>query len=396
MWKIHNNPKDVTYTTLNETIGIDSNYCEDNTFTLTRPLRNVESAFLNTLVISNFSIDTTDFHFTSKDAAFIVGEKQMVAPQTLLDLKYILVSVDIISGNQIGNVNSNITNSSGIFVMDNSFSRSTNNAMTGKSNLKIGDNSTSPDNMVLVLKNLSCKKQFIPSLSSISNFKVKLMLPDGRELKRKNETISFTDKVTTLQTITIANGITFGQDNKLITFPPANAILPIIVINTMLKFNNEHRLVTNVAGQAITIDSAFTTNPGVGDTVSFEKIRIITFNSTTNTIHLRTNEFFSALEYRIGDAIKISGTEIPFLDRVQGHIIKNLVHDNNTSQNLYNQIHISGEYNFNQGDQQPVNSFFGKNYNTLNNEFAQRKITIKNLNNNYLLTIDCDIKIQDI
>ena len=153
MWKVHPNPKDVSYTTINETIGIDSNFCDNKRFILTRPLRNVESVFLNTLVISNFSIDLADFHFTSKNA-FIVGEKQMVAPQTLLDLKYILVSVDFISGNQVGNVNSSVTNYSGIFVMDNSFSRSTNNGMTEKNNLKIDQNSTSPDNMVIVLKNL--------------------------------------------------------------------------------------------------------------------------------------------------------------------------------------------------------------------------------------------------
>ena len=116
-------------------LGLTVIFVKDKRFILSRPLRNVESVFLNTLVISNFSIDLADFHFTSK-SNFIENEKQMVAPQTLLDLKYILVSVDFISGNQVGNINSSITNYSGIFVMDNLYSRSTNNGMTEKNNLK--------------------------------------------------------------------------------------------------------------------------------------------------------------------------------------------------------------------------------------------------------------------
>ena len=62
-------------------------------------------------------------------------------------------------------------------------------------------------------------------------------------------------------------------------------------------------------------DSPFTkTDPEVGSVVHFEKIRFLTFDesSTTNNIILRTNEYFSALEYRKGDAIYIAGSNIPF------------------------------------------------------------------------------------
>ena len=81
-----------------------------------------------------------------------------------------------------------------------------------------------------------------------------------------------------------------------------------MVPNIILKIGNEYRLVTAVDqnGNSVTIDKAFTSAIA---TASFEKIRFLTFDesSTTNNIILRTNEYFSALEYRIGDAIRILG-----------------------------------------------------------------------------------------
>ena len=55
----------------------------------------------------------------------------MVAPQTLLDLKYILVSVDFISGNQVGNVN-RVSQIIRVFLLWIIPFRSTNNGMTEK------------------------------------------------------------------------------------------------------------------------------------------------------------------------------------------------------------------------------------------------------------------------
>ena len=71
MWKIHEPPKDVKNITLNETIALDSNYGKDNHFVLSRPLKNIISLYPNTLIIKNFSIDVTDFHYKSMADNFI-------------------------------------------------------------------------------------------------------------------------------------------------------------------------------------------------------------------------------------------------------------------------------------------------------------------------------------
>ena len=85
--------------------------------------------------------------------------------------------------------------------------------------------------MVIVLKNLSCKKQFIPARSTISNFEVKLMLPDGRELKRRNETLSLKDQTVVFQTITNPQ-ITEDNTKTQLTFTAdiSNQVVPNIIL----------------------------------------------------------------------------------------------------------------------------------------------------------------------
>ena len=134
MWKIHQPPKDIKNITFNETIALDSNFGNNNNFVLSRPLKNIISLHPKTLVIKNFSIDVTDFHYESMADNFIpipmnelgevaVGQSsnQQLGQVTLLDFKYVLVCINYINNNQIGTRGSNISECSGVFIMDNIF-----------------------------------------------------------------------------------------------------------------------------------------------------------------------------------------------------------------------------------------------------------------------------------
>ena len=159
MWKLSEPSKDIKNITFNETIALDSNYGLNNSFSLTRPLKNIISLHPNTLVIKNFSIDVTDFHYKSMADDFISSSNQQLGQLTLLDFKYVLVNISAISNNQIGARNSKISECSGIFIMDNMYSSSTNNALTGKNDIRVHTDSNSTDSLVLILTNISSKKK---------------------------------------------------------------------------------------------------------------------------------------------------------------------------------------------------------------------------------------------
>ena len=121
MWKVHQFKKeeDLKFVEITETIAVDSNFSEQNDYRLDRPIKNITSLFPNTLVIPNFSININDTHFQSQTDipnVPLIGIPPFlgITERTIQDLKYLLVCVDFVNNNLVGNSGSNITKCSGI------------------------------------------------------------------------------------------------------------------------------------------------------------------------------------------------------------------------------------------------------------------------------------------
>lgn len=411
MWKLNEPSKDIKNITLNETVALDSNYGLNNSFSLTRPLKNIISLHPNTLVIKNFSIDVTDFHYKSMADDFISSSKQKLGQLTLLDFKYVLVNISAISNNQIGARNSKISECSGVFIMDNMYSSSTNNALTGKNDVRVHIDSNSPDSLVLILTNISSKKNFLPYLGGISHFDVKLMLPDGREIKRRNEVLHLSsikdEKIN--QSFPCAGGkpILSGS-NKKFTFENASDIEDVSENNIIKKTTTtsspaiEYRVITVKTDTTITIDKAFTNDHVNDDTLDFLEVPImwIKHNSNKRFFKIKVQEYFSPLEFKKGDMIRITGSELLFLDREKGHMIVDVKHKgpSTTHSHLKNIIVISDDYSVNEGEitTNETETINNMDFTELQTHLSGKSIEIRNLSNNYLLTIDAEINIQNL
>jgi hypothetical protein len=374
----------------------------NNLGALNKNYNKIKSIHLDTLVLPNFFINMKEV-ICAKELGLLLNEnneKKTHNPKfcRMSDLNFISVHIDEVNINQNG-TNNTLNTSSGIFIIDTTMYRSyTNGSLSYESNnnditvysdtniLGKGEsNLQNTTNENLIFRNISAKKNFLKVDSSISSLHISLRSPDGNKLQLLNDTLTVSSIGSTLvpstgtinYNITLTN--TFAQNDGENINTTIRTGLFIKDINSTTETNN--LVVTSVNTTNFVINKTTTNLTNIPVTIESRKLEI------------KTNEFFSSDEYRIGDRVifkKTDTTNIPddllsFLERTEGHTIISLYNSNQpsaTKNTLYDTIEILPKININNGT--VTNNFFERQGNTL---AVTGGLKILNLNNQHLINM---------
>lgn len=376
----------------------------DNLGVLNKTYTKIESIEFDTLVLPNFFIDIEEV-LCAKETGLLVNENyekncHKLNFSRVSDLNYVSVHVDEVDINQNG-TNNILNSASAVFVVDTTLVRSyengslsyekdgtnvinyTNNNLLGKGESNV-QNSTNEN---LIFRNISAKKKFLKSDSTVSSLKISLRKPDGNKLKLLNDTLTVLKIGSTL-------------------VPSTGSINYDITLTNTFTVNGGGNLDSSVRTGLFVKDIDGTTETNNLVVTSVNNTNFVINKTTTNTtnkpvslesrkLEITTSEFFSSDEYRIGDKIifkAVDITNIPdnllsFLERKEGHTIVSLFNTTDSSANkntLYNTIEILPKININNGSIET--DFF-------NTQFTPFPLTITgnfkilNLNNQHLINM---------
>ncbi len=334
---------------------------------LNKVYKNIKSIELNSIIIPNFFINLDEVHCAKKlgitTTTLTEFNSRPLRFTKLSDLKYITVKVDEIQTHQNGS-NKVLNQASGVFIMDYILPKSYSNSLNYSTNLNtsapyieiysdhnlinIGESNVRDNTLEnLAFKNVSCTAEFIRPKDMLSSLHISFYKPDGTILELQNDTLTIEKISSTKETFT-------GDVSS----------------STYLITNSDHNTKTRV-GLYITNSTFFVDNTFIISIDSTSQLTVNNNAKSTNTdnpsltmesrkIEIKTKEFFSSDEYRLGDRIYFKNVDVNntnlkvFLEREEGHTIISLyaVDSSNaiiTEPNYYNVIEILPKFSKNDG-----------------------------------------------
>ena len=373
---------------------------------LNKVYKNIKSIELNSIIIPNFFINLDEVHCAKKigltTTTLTEINNRPLRFTKLSDLKYITVKVDEIQTHQNGS-NKVLNQASGVFIMDyplpktysNSINYSTNLLSNGPPFIEIYSNhnlinvgeSNVPDNTLenIAFKNVSCISEFIRPKDMLSSLHISFYKPDGTILELQNDTLTI-DKISSTKE-TFTGNLSEGTINDC----EPNIKTRVGLYITNLTYYVENTFI-------VFIDS--TTKLTVNNKAKSEPLNTVSLTMESRKLEIKTKEFFSSDEYRLGDRIYfknvvVNNTNLKvFLERQEGHTIISLyaIDSSNkiiTNPNYYNVIEILPKFSKNDG------ITFSEDYFGLQgsgNEISQTSGKLLNLDNQIMinLNINCN------